>query len=148
MQFRIWQKVKWGNPNTKHPDLQFCSLHPLQTTFQFTNLFLCRTSFSFTCTWSKNTHLYVLFKDIGQSQKWICIKITFQSTFCSHVYVKLKLPHVLPTIDFYLTAPACLRCVPFQIYGCTLSSGGNSPLMTNLHLKCSHLQHFICAEHK
>ncbi len=30
-------------------------------------------SFSFTCTWSKNVHSYVLFWDIGQSQKWICI---------------------------------------------------------------------------
>ncbi len=32
-------------------------------------------SFNFTCTWSKNVHLYVLFWGIGKSQKWIWIYI-------------------------------------------------------------------------
>ena len=49
-------------------------------------------SFSFPYTWSKNVHLYVLFRAISQSQKQIYIYIMFQSTFSSHVYVQLKLP--------------------------------------------------------
>ncbi len=69
-------------------------------------------SFSFTCTWSKNLHLYVLFSVISQSQKQTCILITFWSTFSSHVYVQLKLPYVIIThIDthFFFTKILVLK---------------------------------------
>ena len=42
---------------------------------------------------ARNIHFYVLFRVISQSQKQICIKMTFKSTFFSHVYVQLKRLH-------------------------------------------------------
>ncbi len=62
--YRLWRQSHWS--------------------YAFTTVF---GSFSFTCTWSKNVHLYVLFRVISQSQKQICIWITFQGMFFSHIYV-------------------------------------------------------------